>query len=87
MAIECAYSFSDLFEAVYLRKPTIKETANFGNMNQEDKNNIVKKWAQKAGWETKERIGTDGLLYIAFAPTFTKNKERNDFSKYGTANC
>ena len=87
MEIECAYSFNDLFQSANLRKPTIEEMAHFQSLEQTEKNNVVKRWAKDAGWETKEKKGEKGILYIAFAPTFTVGKNTNDLSEYGITNC
>lgn len=71
MAEECNYSFSNLFFAAYDRYQTSEEMGEFLILNQENKNNKVMEWAKKAGWQTQERIGTDGKKYLAFAPNFT----------------
>ena len=83
MSIECAYSFYDLFAAAFKRRPTIEETAHFENLSQEKKNGLVKEWAREAAWETKDKVGSDGASYTAFAPTFDPGTDPNDLSKYG----
>ncbi len=70
MAIECAYSFRDLFNAAYGREPNDGELQRFYSFSQEERNKTVKRWAQKANWEVAERIGSDGVVYLAFAPNF-----------------
>lgn len=68
MGIECNYSFWDLFKAAHKREATIFEKKKFKKLNQNEKNDQVKKWAQIAGWETVTRQGTDSITYLAFAP-------------------
>lgn len=70
MAIECAYSFSDLFLAANKKSPTSEELDVLYALPQNERNKTVKIWAQIAGWEIKERLGHDGQIYFAFAPTF-----------------
>jgi hypothetical protein len=71
MGIECAYSFWDLFESAHNRPATGEEKEAFFALPQTKRNALVKKWAALASWEVEERIGSDGLQYTAFAPTFT----------------
>lgn len=86
MGIECNYSFFDLFRAAFKREPTIEEIAQFENLDQESKNKQVKGWAEKAVWQTKDKIGSDGKTYTAFAPTFNEEEDVNDLSQYGVRN-
>ncbi len=72
MAIECAYSFKDLFIAAHHVEPNDNELLSLYDLPQQERNEIVRKWAEQAGWETKERMGTDGKMYLAFAPEFGK---------------
>lgn len=37
-------------------------------MPQADRNEIVGKWAQKAGWAIEDRVGSDNVIYRAFWP-------------------
>ena len=78
MAIECAYSFTDLFRAAFKREPTIEETAHFTNLSQEGKNKLVKEWAKQAAWETQDKQGADGVVYTAFAPTFNPKTDMGE---------
>lgn len=68
MGDECQYSFWDLFEAANKRKPTKKEKKEFYLLQQDERNELVKKWAESANWGIDERIGTDGKTYAAFCP-------------------
>ncbi len=83
MGIECNFSFFDLFRAAFKREPTVEEIAHFENLPQSGKNELVKEWAQEAAWETQDKMGSDGQLYTAFAPTFNPGEDVNDLSKYG----
>lgn len=68
MGIECAYSFEELYKAAFGRSLTKKEKLEFQESSQEEINNLVLVWAQKAKWTTDKRSGTDGREYIAFYP-------------------
>lgn len=68
MAIECAYSFYDLFEAAHGRKAMFHEYETLMQCSQSERNIRVAKWAERAKWCTIERIGTDGQTYLAFFP-------------------
>ena len=81
--MECAYSFFDLFRAAFKREPTIEEIAHFQNLPQPGKNEMVKQWAKEAAWEIQDRLGAEGEIYTAFAPTFIAGEDANDLSKYG----
>lgn len=71
MGIECSYSFWDLYKTAFGEDPSDEYKQEFFQMSQDERNKAVSEWAQKAGWETDERVGSDGLVYTAFAPTFT----------------
>ncbi len=73
MAIECTYSFRDLYLAAYGHEPKDKELKDLYSLPQEKINETVKDWAELAGWETKERKGTNRTNYLAFAPSFDKD--------------
>jgi hypothetical protein len=62
----CCYSFSDLFEAAYGRQPTHAEYNALMQVTQPERNEQVQMMADHAGWCTQERIGDDGVVYIAF---------------------
>ena len=68
MGIECAYSFSDLFQAVHGRDFTAVENEYFVSLNQEQRNTEVAHLAARAGWKTVGRLGDDGIMYLAFFP-------------------
>lgn len=70
MAIECAYSFTDLYRAAFGREPDAIAMAEFGRSSRQQRNTLVTRWAQLAGWETKDKVGSDGQVYTAFAPKF-----------------
>jgi len=72
MAIECAFSFADLFRAAQNREPTEQELVALYALPQDLRNEKVQRWAQTAGWETRARVGTDGQTYLAFAPKFNQ---------------
>lgn len=68
MGIECAYSFIDLYKAAFGHKIALKEKKAFQRLSQEEINSLVKEWANKAGWKTREKRGTGNVLYLAFFP-------------------
>ncbi len=70
MVTECAFSFSDLYMAAYGKKPETDVMQKLEKMTQVERNKLVTKWAKKAKWETKLRIGSDNIEYVAFAPKF-----------------
>lgn len=70
MNTECNYSYADLYRSAYGKNPTELILKKFTQLPQSGKNNLVKKWAKKAKWQTRRRKGYDGKLYIAFAPNF-----------------
>lgn len=67
MSSECAYSFADLYVASEGKKMSEKFREKFFKMSQEKRNKLVKKWSEKAGWWTEERVGSDGKIYTAFS--------------------
>lgn len=68
MGIECDYSFKDLYFAAFGEAPTQDEMVEFLRLDQDVRNERVKLWAEKAGWGTDDRVGTDGPVYTAFCP-------------------
>ncbi len=70
MAIECVFSFNDLYKAAFGKQPGELELKSFTSLNQKQRNGLVEKWARQAGWQTKEKLGSDGKIYLAFAPKF-----------------
>lgn len=73
MGIECAYSFKDLYLAAFGHEPKVDELLNLYALPQAKKNAVVAKWTKKAGWATSVRLGTDGVEYLAFYPSSSKN--------------
>lgn len=73
MGPECKYSFKDLYAAAYNKQPTADELQGLYALPQEIRNGIVKQWAEKAGWGVEDRLGTDGVNYTAFCPTFKED--------------
>ncbi len=70
MPIECAYSFRDLYFAAFGKQLSKEQIIKFERISQTDRNKLVKDWAKKAAWETKDKPGSDGLIYTAFCPRF-----------------
>ena len=68
MGKECFYSFNDLLKASGEKGEGALRSLM--HMSQEDRNKRVTNLAKVAGWETEERIGTDGVKYVAFCPSF-----------------
>lgn len=70
MGIECAYSFWDLYRAAFGKDASRKTKAKFYSMSQNMRNREVESWAKLANWQIDKRLGTDGEIYFAFAPSF-----------------
>jgi hypothetical protein len=68
MAIECNYSFQDLYFAAFGHKPPLKEKIKLQKLSQEEINVLVRTWAEKAGWKTQKKKGTDKNVYLSFHP-------------------
>lgn len=68
MSQACAYGFSDLFQAAHGRQPEGSELMELRALALEERNQKVREWADKAGWQTKQMLGQDGKEYTAFAP-------------------
>lgn len=66
METSCQFSFDDLFQAAFGRVITEKERRELYGLSQTDRNQRVGEWAKKAGWQTEDRVGTDGIEYRAF---------------------
>lgn len=67
---ECAFSFDDLYKAAFGKDPDPALKASLTSLPQEKINEAVREWAKMAGWQTRQRKGTDGKDYTAFAPAF-----------------
>lgn len=68
MQTQCAYSFLDLYQAAFGIDFHNFDSIKFSGLSQSKKNEKVRQWAALAGWQTLDRIGSDGQLYVAFAP-------------------
>ena len=68
MPNNCLYSFADLFEAAFERKPDRTELASLNGLSQTERNRLVSVWAARAEWLTKDVRGTDGVVYTSFWP-------------------
>lgn len=67
MGLECNTSFADLFRLARRRGWTADEERHFQQLNQPQRNTVVKEMAAEAGCiDTEDRIGSDGLIYTAF---------------------
>lgn len=71
MGVECAYSFWDLYKAAFGQDAPEEYKQKFFSMSQNKRNREVAEWAEKANWQLDRRLGTDGEIYLAFAPVFT----------------
>lgn len=71
---ECDFSFQDLYKAAFKKEATKTFQTKFAKLPQEKRNELVKLWAEKAGWGTKEKMGNDNLVYTAFCPLWRKNE-------------
>ncbi len=64
---ECEFSFADLFRAAEGRDWTSEEEAGFVSLTQDERNEWVSRLAAKAPqFTTKDKVGTDGVVYRAF---------------------
>ncbi|HKJ17006.1 MAG TPA: hypothetical protein VJ984_06650 [Xanthomonadales bacterium] len=73
MGRECQYSFDDLFRLANERDWTAAEKNDFMLLDQDARNQEVKRLAGMAGGvRTEDRLGTDGLTYTAFWVEKTK---------------
>ncbi|MCC6476455.1 hypothetical protein IT157_05300 [bacterium] len=66
MTNHCCYSFADLFRAAFGREPEQTELDQLYALSQDERNRVVKEWAALADWETREVVGTDGVMYVSF---------------------
>ena len=67
MGHECEMGFADLFRLAKKRAWTSEEEDRFQALDQDARNEAVKRLAQEAGGvNTVDRPGTDGLIYTAF---------------------
>ena len=71
MGVECAYSFHDLYKAVFGKELSLQEKKKLQSLPQEDINTLVSKWAKEAGWKTEKKKGTNGKIYLSFYATKT----------------
>lgn len=60
----CNYSFKDLTTAA--KEPD--SIFNFKEQSREQINGIVKRLCEKAGWNYKDIIGNNGVVFTAFSP-------------------
>jgi hypothetical protein len=63
---ECSFSFWDLYKAVFGKDASEDFKKEFSSYTQEEKNVLVKKWAEQVHWTIDDRIGSDGVTYTAF---------------------
>lgn len=64
---ECCFSFEDLFTAAEGRMWTSVEEATFTSLTHDERNEWVSKLAAKAPqFQTKDKVGDDGVTYRAF---------------------
>jgi len=68
MVLNCAYSFDDLHQVVFGCTMTEAEKTALYDLPQTDRNAQVGEWARKIGWQTEDRLGSDGVIYTAFWP-------------------
>lgn len=64
----CNYSFQDLFDAAGLKL----DMSFFLDTPQYVINDYVKELCKIAHWHCEDRVGTDGIVYTAFAPVLEK---------------
>lgn len=66
--MECDYSFEMLYKAAFGKSLSKKLKTQLQKSTQEEINQLVKKWAVKAGWTTMKKNGADNCEYLAFYP-------------------
>lgn len=66
--IECDYSFDNLYEAAFSKKISKSLKIKLQKLPQNEINTLVSKWAKKANWVTKKKIGSDKEVYLSFYP-------------------
>lgn len=64
----CQYSFQDLFDAAGIKL----DKRLFYSLPRKAINEYVKKLCKLAKWDWEDRLGTDGVVYTAFAPIIEK---------------
>lgn len=74
---ECEYSFEMLYRAAFGKNIPKKEKLKLQSLEQEEINQLVRVWANKAGWKTEIRKGTDGREYIAFYEDLNSARPRS----------
>lgn len=62
----CRWSFDDLHQAAHSRRMTDQEKQRLYALGQNARNIIVQGWADRAAWQTENRIGSNGIKYTAF---------------------
>lgn len=72
MGPEKNYSFADLYEAAFGKKPAPERIVILLSLPQEEINEVVKEWAKQADWNALDVVGTDGKTYTAFYPKWGK---------------
>lgn len=68
MGIECDYSFDMLYKAAFGRNISQKRKQQLQSLPQAKINELVQRWAKKAGWNTQEKSGESNTIYLAFYP-------------------
>lgn len=64
----CQYSFQDLFDAAGIK---LDKSFFYGSPRQVI-NEYVKELCKIANWDWEDRVGTDGVVYTAFAPSIDR---------------
>ena len=68
MHSHCEYSFADLYEAAFGAAPEQRVLDELYGLTQNERNIVVRDWVTRAGWETVDIVGTDGVTYASFGP-------------------
>lgn len=66
--IECDYSLEMLFKAAFGKNISSKRKQELQSLPQDKINDLVRLWADKAGWRTHWRVGFGKQKYLAFYP-------------------
>lgn len=67
MARHCDMSFADLYRAAHGRDWSADEERGFSALTQEERNEMVRTLAHRAGdVRTEDQVGSDGAIYTAF---------------------
>ncbi|MEX0672705.1 MAG: hypothetical protein WDZ82_01145 [Candidatus Paceibacterota bacterium] len=68
MALECNYSYKDLYKAAFGKEPTFADLKVLKNLPYPTRERVVQNWIERAGWISKTVHSDDGKSYRMFKP-------------------